>query len=175
MSKEEKSEEKTETKKKGGLVKILMIVIGGVILVGGSAGGALYFTGMFDKNKEVASKNGEPETAAPAEQRERALYIPLDPPFVINLDDNGTLRFLQINVSLMAREKSIIEEMGANTPRLKNDLLMLFAGQNYDDLQRVDGREKLRQDALKLVQDIMLEISNVRGVEELYFTSFVVQ
>jgi flagellar FliL protein len=128
---------------------------------------------MLDKKEEVATQTDVSED--PAESRDRALYIPLDPPFVVNLDDNGTLRFMQINVSLMSRNKSVIEAMGANTPRLKNDLLMLFVGQDYANLQLVEGREQLRQEALKLVQDIMLEIGNIRGVEELYFTSFVVQ
>lgn len=173
MSDDKVAGESEGKKKAGGMVKIILLILFALILAGGSAGGALYFSGMLNKKEKVVKQSSGMEEAT--ETRDRALYIPLDPPFVVNLDDNGTLRFMQINVSLMSRDKAVIEEMGANTPRLKNDLLMLFVGQKYSELQLVEGRERLRQEALKLVQDIMLEISNVRGVEELYFTSFVAQ
>ena len=171
-----KDEKESKEEKGGSAMKIVIIVVLSVVLAGGSAGAALYFSGVFDKKEEVARNetHGDDASAANA-ARSRALYIPLDPPFVVNLDDNGTLRFMQINVSIMARRKEVIEEIGANTPRIKNDLLMLFARQKYSELALVDERERLRQEALKLVQDVMQEISGTGGVEELFFTSFVVQ
>ena len=168
--KDKKEESESKEEKGGSMAKIVIIVVLSVVLAGGSAGAALYFSGIFSKNEEVAtSETSGGNTTAPNAVRQRALYIPLDPPFVVNLDDNGTLRFMQINVSIMARRKEVIEEIGANTPRIKNDLLMLFARQKYSELALVDERERLRKEALQLVQDVMQEISGTRGVEELFF------
>ena len=52
---------------------------------------------------------------------------------------------------------------------------MLFGGEVYDELQTDEGKELLRQKALEVLQEIIKQEVGVNGVEEILFTSFVMQ
>jgi flagellar FliL protein len=59
---------------------------------------------------------------------------------------------------------------------VKNDLLMLFGGQKYEDLSTRAGKEKLQKDALASVRSIIEKAGGKpESIEALYFTSFVMQ
>jgi flagellar FliL protein len=59
---------------------------------------------------------------------------------------------------------------------VKNDLLLLFGGQKYEELATREGKEKLRADALEAVRGIVGKAGGKAAtVEALYFTSFVMQ
>lgn len=107
------------------------------------------------------------------------LYLPMDPPLVVSLEDNGSIRFLQVTVEIMSRDDHIINALKANMPVIRNNLLMLFGGQPIPSLTNRDEKEKLRQSSLAEVRKIMagipLEEEHAGTVEDLYFTSFVVQ
>ena len=120
----------------------------------------------------VVGKDGKPE-----EKVEKAppQYLAFDPPLVASLDDNGTIRFLQVTVELMARDEKVIAAVGAHMPVIRNNLLMMFGGQSVSSLTNRDEKEALRKQALAEVQKIMKANTGEPGVEDLYFTSFVVQ
>jgi len=56
-----------------------------------------------------------------------------------------------------------------------NNLLMLMGGRTLADLTSTEGKEKLRQEALTEVQRILQDFDDSNEIEDLYFTSFVVQ
>jgi flagellar FliL protein len=61
-------------------------------------------------------------------------------------------------------------------PVIRNNLLMMFGGQTLATLTNRDEKEKLRAAALAEVQRILAANAvGAPGVEDLYFTSFVVQ
>jgi flagellar FliL protein len=102
-------------------------------------------------------------------------YLAFDPPLVASLDDKGTIRFLQVTVELMARDDKVITAVEAHMPVIRNNLLMIFGGQSVSSLTNRDEKEALRKQALAEVQKIMKANTGEPGVEDLYFTSFVVQ
>ena len=77
----------------------------------------------------------------------------------------------------MARNQEAIEAVQAHMPVIRNNLLMLMGGRTLTDLTSREGKEALRAEALEEVQRILADNANLEGsgVEELYFTSFVVQ
>lgn len=104
------------------------------------------------------------------------VYLPIDPALVASFQDAGQMRFLQVSVELMARDEKVIEAVKVHMPVIRNNLLMMFGGQTLAALTNRDEKEKLRAAALAEVQRILAANAvGEPGVEDLYFTSFVVQ
>ena len=120
----------------------------------------------------VVGKDGKP-----TEKIEKAppQYLAFDPPLVASLEDKGSIRFLQVTVELMARDAKVIAAVETHMPVIRNNLLMMLGGQTVGSLTNREDKEKLRKQALAEVQKIMKANTGEAGVEDLYFTSFVVQ
>jgi flagellar protein FliL len=122
----------------------------------------------------------EPKPAADEHKAEGgsnkpAQYFSFDPPLVVNFDDTQAVRFLQLQIDVMAREEKVIEAVKGNAPAIRNNLLMLMNNRDYKTLMTREGKEALRQECLKEVQRILKKETGSTGVEDLYFSSFVVQ
>jgi len=104
-----------------------------------------------------------------------AQYFSFDPPLVVNFDDTQAVRFLQLQIDVMARDEKVIEQVKQNSPAIRNNLLMLMNNRDYKTLMTREGKEALRQECLKEVQRILKKETGATGVEDLYFSSFVVQ
>jgi flagellar FliL protein len=151
-----------------GKSKMLVIVLCS-ILAAGAAGGGVYFM--------TAKKGGEEQAAAPAAAvKTPAIYSKFDPPFVVNFENKGMMRFLQVSIEVMTRDPATAELIKEHDPKLRNDLLMLLGGQTFETLSSREGKEQLRTQALKAVADVIAAEGGKAGsVEQLYFTSFVMQ
>jgi flagellar FliL protein len=121
----------------------------------------------------------EPKPAAEEHKAEGsgkpAQYYSFDPPLVVNFDDSQAVRFLQLQIDVMARDEKVIEAVKQNSPAIRNNLLMLMNNRDYKTLMTREGKEGLRQECLKEVQRILKKETGAPGVEDLYFSSFVVQ
>jgi flagellar FliL protein len=102
--------------------------------------------------------------------------VALDPPFVVNFEGDQMVRFLQITVQVMTRAPATVELLKANDPVVRNDLLLLLSNQKYDVVATRAGKEKLRADALTTIRHVIDTAGGKgAGVEQVYFTSFVMQ
>lgn len=115
--------------------------------------------------------SGKPAARVEAEP----LFYALDPPFVVNFQGEGQVHFLQVGVQLMARDQGALDAAKAEDPVIRNDLVMLFSGQDQKVLMTRSGKEKLRAQALADVQRIVARRYGKPGIEAVYFTSFVMQ
>ena len=148
---------------------LMMIVIALVALAAGG-GGAYFFATKGDKAAQEEGADKKDEVKLPAQ------YVKLDPPFVVNFEAKGLMRFLQVTVEVMTRDAATIDLINKNDPMIRNDLIMLFGSQTYENISSREGKEKLRADALKVVADVITaEGGKGDKVEQLYFTSFVMQ
>lgn len=114
-------------------------------------------------------------TEAPVDVRKPAIYYPLKPAFVVNFASAGRQRFLQTDLSLLIRESDISAALDLHMPAIRNGLVLLFSAQDFDNLQTAEGKEELRQQALEKVQEVLLKEIGKPGVEQVLFTSFVMQ
>lgn len=147
----------------------LMVVVAFAALAAGGAG-AYFFLG---KDSTADATEGGQKKAAP---KQPAQYVKLDPPFVVNFEAKGLMRFLQVTVEIMARDPVTIDVVKKNDPMIRNDLILLFGSQRYEDISTREGKEKLRADALQVVADVIdAEGGEGAKVEQLFFTSFVMQ
>jgi flagellar protein FliL len=144
---------------------IIVILLAVVLLAGGGVGAWFAFM-PHGKKHEFAKK----EPPAPA------LYVALDPPFVVNFEADQQVRFLQVTAQLMSRDPATIELLKTNDPVVRNDLLMLFGGQKYSVVSTREGKEALRTQTLEAVRKIVAGAGGKpEKVEAVYFTSFVMQ
>src|SRR5690606_4170859 len=116
------------------------------------------------------------EQAAERRALQPPIYLPLDPPLVVSFTDGaGRTRFMQLSLQAMAREQKAIDAVKTHSPALRNAFLFLISKRSVDELSTVEGKEKLRADMLTEAQSIMRENTGSVALEELYFTSLVIQ
>jgi flagellar FliL protein len=130
-----------------------------------------------DQASEEQGDEEEPiELAAAEEHLEPALYAPMDPPFVVSFaDEGGETRFLQLTLQAMARNEKTIEAIKQHAPAIRNSFLFLISGYKVEELATLEGKEKLRAAMLGAANQIMQKNTGSAGIEELYFTSLVIQ
>lgn len=149
-------------------------VVAAVLVLGGGGGAAWHFLGgepAAETAKEVKGKPARKKAPAAA-----PIYVSLDPPFVVNFESNGLVRFLQVTVQAMSRDQAVADLIKRHDPVIRNGLLMLFSGQDYETLSTRDGKERLREAALaELRKAVAAEGGEAERIEAVYFTSFVMQ
>lgn len=122
------------------------------------------------KAEKTESKHGEKK-----DKDDKPSYYKFSPAFIVNIPSNGRLRFLQIEVQLMAKNEDDLKNIEAYAPVIRNDLITLFSSQNYDDLLTPDGKENLRKSSLAVSRKILKDNSGAPCVEQVLFTNFVTQ
>lgn len=147
-----------------------MVIIGAAVVLLAGGGGAGFF--LMQGDEPVPGEEGA--EAVVEEVEADPIYRPLSPNFVINFKKNGAINYLQLSLQVMARDQEVIDKVELNDPAIRNKLIMLFSGQDYDALGTLEGKEKLRQEALVAVNEV-IGTTPESGVEEVFFTGFVMQ
>lgn len=104
-----------------------------------------------------------------------AMYLALQPAFIVNYTVGARTRFLQLELSLMTRDATALDAANTHMPLIRDRLLEVLAQQNYQSLQTVEGKEQLVTDLTQAVQAIMQEKIGRPGIETVLFRSFVMQ
>ena len=154
-----------EGKKKG--KGKLLIIVALVVLAAGGGGAFFMLKGGHPKSAE--------QVAADAAKAKPAVYLQLDPAFVVNFQDEAALRFLQVGVNVMSHDPEAMAAAKEADTEIRNALLMLFSAQDVKSLSDVKGKQKLQAAALAEVQRVLKEKIGRPGVDALYFTSFIMQ
>ncbi|WP_017476619.1 flagellar basal body-associated protein FliL [Pseudomonas sp. PAMC 26793] len=121
-------------------------------------------------------------TAALAEEAKegeapKVSYISLNPPFVGNygLDGTAKLKVFKADIALRVTGPEAAAAVKANDALIRNQLVALFTQQTSDAMSSVDGKEKLRQEALKQTQQVMNDETGKPQVEDLLFNNLIIQ
>jgi flagellar protein FliL len=188
---EDEADEKAKKKgdKKPGVMKLVILgaiavfvaVLGAQVaaplinnMIGGSSQAAADDEEAADE--EALEEDEEIELAAADEAIQPAIYTPLDPPFVVSFTDvDGDSRFLQLTLQAMARDEHTIDQVKQHSPAIRNAFLFLISGYKVEDLSTLEGKEKLRTHMLGAANEIMEKNTGHAGIEELFFTSLVIQ
>lgn len=166
--------------KKSSKLKLIIILLAGILVLGGGGGAAWYFLVM--KGDMVAEADGDmeitDETAVRKKKKrsnEPPLFTGLDPAFVVSFKDQSHARFMQLSVELMSRDPDVIEAVDQYKPMLRNNLLLLFSSQKFEDVITREGKERLLEQSLEEVNNTLSDEAGIGGVEAVYFTAFVAQ
>lgn len=155
-----------EEKKKSKLPLIIGLV---VVLAGGGAGA--YFSGMLGGGDDSAKDDAQAEDTSTAP----AQYIAFKPDFVSNYVIDGRARYMKIVVSAMTRDDEVRVAINNHMPALRNQLVMLFGAADFTALKTAEGKTALRQSALEVCQEVMQKELGKPGIEQIFFTDFVLQ
>lgn len=170
--------------------KIILWSVLGLLLVGGGTAGGLYFAGMLpgfaaqddeaadsaDAKKDSKKKGAKGKGDKKKKELEKPIiYEALDPSFVVNFQDQAQVRFLQITIELSSRDPEVIEAVKTHMPVIRSNLILLLSSQNYSDISTREGKEALRASTLAEIKKILEERAGKSEVEDVYFTSFVMQ
>lgn len=117
------------------------------------------------------------EEAAKEGEAPKVAYVSLTPPFVGNyaLDGGPKLRVFKADVALRVTGPEAQAAVKRNDPLIRNQLVALFTQQTVDTMSSAEAKEKLRQEALKQVQQVMNDEEGKPVVEDLLFNNFIVQ
>jgi len=166
MAEEEQQAEAEATG--GGKKKLIFIIVGVILLVGGSIGGTLLIVGGDDTAEtevmeEVEVSRGDPN------------YIDLKPAFTVNLAPEDPVGFLQISMQVLTFDDDVAEELDKHKPLIRNNLVVLFGKQSSAELRAPEGKERLQKSALDTVQTVINQHGSGGEVDNVFFTSFVMQ
>ncbi|MBO4969063.1 MAG: flagellar basal body-associated protein FliL [Pseudomonas sp.] len=151
---------------KGKLKLIILIVVAVLLAIGLSVGATWYF---------MHSPKSEAVPQADVNVKLPALYEPMAPAFVVNFNANGRQRYMQVSVTLQARDPADLKALMVHMPVIRNNLVMLFSGQAFDDLATPVGQEILRQKTTASVQEVAQKELGKVVIDQALFTNFVLQ
>jgi len=183
---------KVKKKGGGGMMKIIMIVGGAVVMMAVSVGTAVYVSksliqdsisqgGSAPAHASASDHGGDSHGGGHGSDGEgdaalgEAKYVKLGDSFVVNFMAGDQIRYLQVTIEVMTHDPAVPGAIETHLPVIRNNLVMLFSGLDYKTLSSVEGKQKIREDALHEVQKILEKRTGSAGVDDLYFTSFVMQ
>jgi flagellar FliL protein len=164
----------------GGKRKLILLIVGAILLLGIGIG-AGFFVGNMTADDPDSAESAEVDEEEEEEDSDRKkkddrhnIYITVGK-LLAAVEHNGSTRYIQAEVDLVGYEKSVMDDAQHNVPALRNRLLLLFSSQNFDDVRTIAGRERLRVESLKAVNDVLELGPKGDRVEDVYFTAFVIQ
>ena len=190
-------EENNEPKKKGLILRILIFVVAGLVLIGlGLGGGYVLFGGSQpDPSEEIESiiekKMAEADAELEAEQ-EAALsnekvakelpeietfvttYFEFPGTFTTNL--KASRKFLQLGLGVSTQyDDEVITNVEDHQLALRSEILNVMSEFTEEDIQGKQGRETLARALADGINQKLMVLEDFGGIEEVHFTSFVLQ
>lgn len=163
--------------------KMMIIIIVGVVLllIIGVAGG-MFFGGFFD-DKPAQTETSQGEEGASEEKTEEESaedvadisYWPLEPHFVLNFEGKSKARFMQIGLEVSTTNEKSYAAVKKHLPVIRNEIVLLLSGQKYEEMVTPDGKEQLRAELIETINNILKKHKAKKGIDNIYFTSFVMQ
>jgi flagellar FliL protein len=154
---------------KGRLKLIIVIVVALLLAIGVSVGATWYFMHTAQSKPAVAVAESAPVGKQPA------IFESMAPAFVANFNQNGRQRYMQVSITMLARNQADLDALKVHMPVIRNNLVMLFSGQDFATLASPVGQEMLRQKATASVQEVAQKELGKVVIEQLLFTNFVLQ
>lgn len=126
----------------------------------------------------VESMAAEDPKAEPEPPKIPPVFHQIQPDIVTTFPKPGKskrLGYISIQVQLAVPEK-YLESIEKHEPLIQDALIIHFSSQTEDAIKSIEGREKLRTDALKLLQEALLvETGHENLPEDLLFTKYIWQ
>lgn len=156
--------------KKSGMMKNIALGAGVVVLVVGGQIASPIIQKMISGEQPAAETA---EVAPLADLDKPAIYHSLYPPMVANF--KGGKHFAKVGIDVVTRDTAMEMKLKEHDPALRNSLILYFSDADYEKTKTREGIEELRAGALKEVQTLLTEMTGEPGIDQLYFTTFIVQ
>lgn len=191
------AENEAEQKAGGGLVKKLLIFGGGglvMIAVGLGAGWLIFGSAQPDPSEEIEEiierKLAERETAeadadnttepqkqskdTPDQDVFETIYHEFAGTFTTNLD--GSRKMLQLGIGVSTQyDDTVMMNVESHQLALRSVILGVISNFSEEDVKGSSGREMLAVSIRDAINGKLEALENFGGIEEVHFTSFVLQ
>jgi flagellar FliL protein len=187
------AETEKEPKKKGGLVKKLLVpALLVAVLGGGGAAAGFFAAGMMgggehdDPNApKVVLKDGSKVSAKVAgikdaptgshlDAKFKVTYFPIEEAFTANLRGDAGFAQMSLAVSTYFDDK-VTAALTEHNIAVRSAVLMTISEFDALTLESMEGKEQLKGQIKKVINATLTEKTGFGGIEDVYFTSLVVQ
>ena len=194
-----------EEPKKSGLVKIIIFVVAGILLIVVGLGiGYFMFGGepepdpSAEVNQIIEGKNtNAKETEKQKENEEgevvgedgllkknvksipevdsyETTYFEFPGDFTTNL--KGSRKFLQLSVGVSTQyDEKVMEVVDSHQLALRSEILSTVSDFSEEDISGSDGKKKLSDRLLTVLNAKLETLKEFPGIEDVYFTAFILQ
>jgi flagellar FliL protein len=186
-----------EPKKSRGILKILGFVFGGLFLVGAGLGAGFFMFGSdqpdpseeieqiierkmveADEKKAADEKAAESESKVAKETPEvktfMTTYFEFPGTFTTNLMNSR--KFLQVGLGVSTQyDDKVMVNVEAHQLGLRSEILNTISEFSEADIQGKAGREQLANALTESINQKLIALEDFGGVQEVHFTSFVLQ
>jgi flagellar FliL protein len=191
-------EENTEPKKRGPLLRILAFALGGLLLIAAGLGGGylLFGSGQSDPSEEIesiiekkmeqaeAEKAAEEDLAAdeaskvakeaPEVEAFVTTYFEFPGTFTTNLMNSR--KFVQVGIGISTQyDESVMVNVESHQLALRSEILNSMSEFSEQDVQGKAGRVLLALALRDSINGKLMLLEGFGGIEEVHFTSFVLQ
>ena len=187
------AENPTPPRKKGTGKKILLVTLGLLVVAGGGAGAALY-AGLISGGHSGAPKRETPllvprkgvsesESARyyhPTGDKKadptkfQASYYPLTDQFTANLRDESGFVQLSLGVSTYYDQR-VLDAVKLHEIAIRSAVLMTMSEQDPVVVRSPEGKEHLKGALRKSINEVLKSKEGFGGIDDVYFTSLVIQ
>ena len=191
------AENEAEPKAGGGLVKKLLIFGGGglgMIAVGLGAGWLIFGSAQPDPSEEIEEiierKLAERETAeaesdngtepqkqskdTPEDEVFETIYHEFAGTFTTNLD--GSRKMLQLGIGVSTQyDDTVMMNVESHQLALRSVILGVISNFSEEDVKGSSGRDMMAASIRDAINSKLEALENFGGIEEVHFTSFVLQ
>ena len=190
-------DENKQPKKSRGILKILAFVFGGLFLVGAGLGVGFFMFGSnqpdpseeieqiierkmveADEKKAAEEKASESESKVAKETPEvkafMTTYFEFPGTFTTNLMNSR--KFLQVGLGVSTQyDDEVMGNVEAHQLGLRSEILNTISEFSEADIQGKAGREQLAKALTESINQKLIALEDFGGIQEVHFTSFVLQ
>jgi flagellar FliL protein len=187
-------EGEVKPKKKKPILLILVIALSLIVLIGGSVFGTLFMSGFFDRKSEAAAydKVDELEKAAANAQgagpssptkvkkdlteatRFENTYLQIDKEFMTNI--TGSKKVMVVQIAIMTHYDSrVFDNVKKHEFAVRSAVLDVMRQSTEAEIAKPEFRNELAGKIKEVMNAMLMKYEDFGGIEDVFFTSFVMQ
>jgi flagellar FliL protein len=182
-----------EPKKKKPILLILVIVLSVIILIMSVMFGTLYFSGFFEHKSEAAAHEKVDELEKEAENAHNAVpegpskvkkeaeatrfentYLEIDKEFMTNI--TSSKKIMVVKVAVMTHyDARVFDNVKKHEFAIRSAVLDVMRQSTEADVAKSDFRVELAAKIKVVMNEMLMKYEDFGGIEDVFFTSFVMQ